>query len=387
MWVVSQPDLTGTAQQLVAQQLVRLPAGVQRTSHRRIPCAAPAGLRQADLEGEYNETVRASGMTLKKDPREKPADITVSFDHLSDCTACRNRAGAQRAAHGTTHALLRGHEWQLLADDAVVDTWQSVVRFVSRPSRMQSVLEPKGRDHDAMFGCPCSVAPMPAPARGVMLWHVARRDQRTLFTQCTCARHELITSADGWGNWSAPRAVSMADWGEFGTLAVSPWPGSGALGGGYVGGYEGRGGKACLASSEDGVTWRTIASPEDRAADPFLLLRPIDAILSPLGLHMMNSRSCGRATTSYLGRAADTYVQLLVPPVRAEIAAEIAEMAATITTPWLPPPSPTARRRRGDRAPPPRPAACFTARILARRRAGARCAACRWPSCRARWVT
>ena len=153
----------GAAPDVLQQYLMPSPGGMQRASQQRIPCEPHRTLRAADLEREYNETRRAANLALRKDPRPKPADFDVSYDHLSACTSCRNRAGAQRATHASK-VLHPGGDWQLLVDDFTVGSWENALRFLNKPSRVQPALRPDPARHDGMFGCPCSVAPAPAPA-------------------------------------------------------------------------------------------------------------------------------------------------------------------------------------------------------------------------------
>ena len=68
---------------LVSQTLRPIPARISHLARsRRVPHAPGATANLEQLAREYNETVAFIGRQLKKDPRLKPADVQLSFEHL-----------------------------------------------------------------------------------------------------------------------------------------------------------------------------------------------------------------------------------------------------------------------------------------------------------------
>ena len=77
--------------QLVPQTLRPIAARISHLAQlRRLPHAPGAAANLEQLAREYNETVAFIGRQLKKDPRLKPGDVQLSFEHLSTCQSCAN---------------------------------------------------------------------------------------------------------------------------------------------------------------------------------------------------------------------------------------------------------------------------------------------------------
>ena len=71
---------------LVPQTLRPIPARISHLAKsRRLPHAPGAAANLEQLAREYNETAAFIGRQLKKDPRQKPDDVQLSFEHLSTC--------------------------------------------------------------------------------------------------------------------------------------------------------------------------------------------------------------------------------------------------------------------------------------------------------------
>ena len=355
---------------LATQQLAPCPKSP--LPKERIPFRAARGL---DLAQEQRDTLQAQRLNLPKDPHAKPSGMEVDLDHLSNCTACVNRARARSAVHAVK-VLRPGSRWQLFADDFAVNRWNNIVRFVGPPHKSMQTHRPSdlmpeaGADADkppmdeaarqAMVpqefrrtGCPCSV--VRAPSGETMLWHLLP----PLKPQCSASlfgdvnadiTYGLTRSADGVGGWSRARRVKFGDREDIDhnikSFIVTPSTHRRGAAPGFVAGFQGDGpekGEACLATSADGLSWHTLGSHGDRVEgyDGFKLrlwsrLSPLvrcsrwwqrlPSWLPGMGLirwlasrEQMQQRriehrvACGVSTRAPLGRAADTYVQALPP--------------------------------------------------------------------------
>eukprot|EP00966_Prymnesium_polylepis_P319454 7375912-Prymnesium_polylepis.1 len=100
-------------------------------------------------------------MSLSRDPRLRPDDITVTTDHMSACTSCTNYEGLRGVLH-PDGIVDFGTDRQLLVDDWPIDSWMNIVRFLNAPTSKAPVLDTDD-DDDARFGCPCSVLPTQSP--------------------------------------------------------------------------------------------------------------------------------------------------------------------------------------------------------------------------------
>ena len=291
---------------LKKQRFVRVPVHtIQRTSNgRRLPFEPPPGLVQGDLDREHEGTLLFLQKQLKKDPRLKPADVTVSTEHIRECTSLRNYRGLHSALHegsAKPRALRVGvRRRQLLFDDWAVAGWRNIVRFLNPPVERRVVLSA----HDAsenFFGCPCSAF---TERGGVRLYY--RRGN------AAANRYVSAWSSDGVHNWTKPSELRFSEPRQRfagpgarsdentlqpdGTLVVSNFQ---SLNGsaspstqaqdvaiGHLAGYQGMTGHACLAWSRDGAIFHPISSAADRQARPSTCV----------------------GSVSYLRRAADTYV-------------------------------------------------------------------------------
>ena len=111
--------------QLVSQTLRPIPARISHLAlSRRLPHAPGATTNLEQLAREYNETVTFIGRQLKKDPRLKPDDVQLSFEHLRTCQSCANYQHVHAALHTCT-ALDIGTTQQLFVDDFVIDRWSN----------------------------------------------------------------------------------------------------------------------------------------------------------------------------------------------------------------------------------------------------------------------
>ena len=254
---------------LVPQTLRAIPPGIPHLARsRRVPHAPATSAADIDhLAWEYGETAAFIGKQLKKDPRLKPDDMQLSFEHLDSCQSCKNYAQHHASLHSSPRLEI-GTRPQLLVDDFVVERWTNLVRFLNSPASRKPVLHPAPMPRDGSgvrplrFGCPCSVV---RDAAGYRLWHTGngkkaqtrvndRFGVRGLREPTAFVRR----SADGLTGWSEPQPVLIDGKEPFGTFAASA--GAGASAGQLVAGYEGKRARACLASSSDGVNWRTVAA-------------------------------------------------------------------------------------------------------------------------------
>ena len=285
--------------ELVPQSLRAIPAHIpQFARSRRVPCSPPAAIGSERLAWEYEETGSFKDKVLKKDPRLRPSEVQLSFEHLDTCQSCKN----YQMHHASLHArpLDIGTQPQLLVDDLVVERWSNLVRFLNSPTERRPVLRAPapsaGGAPQLRFGCPCSVV---RDATGYRLWHTANGQAKQtrvndkfdvvgLSQPSTFVRH----SADGLGGWSDPVPVALDGKETTGTFAATS--GSGAPGSRFVAGYEGKRARACLASSVDGIRWVTMAGGR--------------------GGGRRRMPDCWDDSHSFLGRAADTYVQPLIEP-------------------------------------------------------------------------
>ena len=293
--------------QLVSQTLRPIPARISHLAlSRRLPHAPGATTNLEQLAREYNETVTFIGRQLKKDPRLKPDDVQLSFEHLRTCQSCANYQHVHAALHTCT-ALDIGTTQQLFVDDFVIDRWSNLVRFLNPPSMQQPVLrapEPlqARAPRQLRFGCPCSVV---RDGAGYRLWHTGngggvqtRVNDRLGVVGLRQPTAFVRRSANGLDGWSDAVPVRLDGKEPGGTFAIAV--GAGASAKRLVAGYEGKRARACLATSTDGVDWATVAAPQGAASKG------------------KRRSECWDGSTSFLGRAADTYVlplTELAPPL------------------------------------------------------------------------
>ena len=95
-------------------------------------------------------------------------------------------------------------------------------------------------------------------------------------------------SANGLDGWSDAMPVRLDGKEPIGTFAAAI--GAGASADRLVAGYEGKRARACLATFTDGVDWATVTAPKGAASKG------------------KRRSECWDGSTSFLGRAADTYV-------------------------------------------------------------------------------
>lgn len=165
---------------------------------------------------------------------------------------------------------------------------------------------------------------------------------------CPCAAQ--VRSADGFTGWSKPAPVTFNESGDFGTMAVFPWrngapievlsppimrcaafpsraPVACAGAARWVAGFEGTVSHACIATSDDGVHWAPLGSRGDHVGSGLASRLAAAAVCGIPGvahlakaeriqervqkLRLWENISCGATMSSFLGRAADTYVQPL----------------------------------------------------------------------------
>lgn len=307
--------------QLVSQTLRPIPARISHLAlSRRLPHAPGATTNLEQLAREYNETVTFIGRQLKKDPRLKPDDVQLSFEHLRTCQSCANYQHVHAALHTCT-ALDIGTTQQLFVDDFVIDRWSNLVRFLNPPSMQQPVLrapEPlqARAPRQLRFGCPCSVV---RDGAGYRLWHTGngggvqtRVNDRLGVVGLRQPTAFVRRSANGLDGWSDAVPVRLDGKEPRGTFAIAV--GAGASAKRLVAGYEGKRARACLATSTDGVDWATVAAPQGAASKG------------------KRRSECWDGSTSFLGRAADTYVlplTELAPPL-CGIAATLAPLVAGV---------------------------------------------------------
>ena len=265
----------------------------------------PAPLSHEELWREYLETLSFVEKPLSKDPRAQPEDFVASTTHMRRCMACahyRARTALQNAARGPLDV---GWHRQPLLDDYAIAAWLNVVRTLEAPAEQKAVLH--GPSHrDVRFGCPCSAH---RSQGGIRLWHASSGELALAHEPLD--NHAIVSrwSPDGRSNFTAPQTVELVGSPHRGrklkTFMVAQaaqarrtaadanlHPPQGASdaheGDGHVlyAGYEGGRSQACLATSADGLHFRTI-SPRHNPRD---------------------NRACSDATRSLLGRAADAYV-------------------------------------------------------------------------------
>ena len=240
---------------------------------------------------EYEETRSFLYKQLKADPRLRPSMVEVKTDHLSRCLSCENDAMYRRSVHPSDAAdaiVAVGLARQPLVDDHTIHEWRNTMRFLQPPSQRRVVMRPsrppsdmdsaRGVPHAVRFGCPCAAelqetspssrrlerrggahhrAPAGRPA--VRLWHTAEVEDADVQAALTAGRrpplldeHRIVAqlSADGAGNWSAPRALTVDGVSILKSFVLSSYDPAERV---YYAGYEGRHWSlACLAGSDDG---------------------------------------------------------------------------------------------------------------------------------------
>ena len=298
---------------------------IERTStfdaaQRRLPYeTATQYLQQSKLDWEYDETRGFLNRQLSADPRLQPNDIEVDASHMHACTSCTHDEGLHNSLHGAgssgeattvSSSIDVDGRTQLLVDDWAVHTWQNVVRFLEPPTSRRTI---SLDDHnDVRFGCPCSVSE--TADKQVRLSY---QSGPSIFGAPDGSLDEDLNGryswrlstngVDGWTNERGPISVNRR--GHLGTLTIasgiSPAKGtlpnrrsSGNDGLHSVAGYEGRRGRACIASSSNGADFYNIENEADRRK-PGLN----DDCLSAPGVQGSNS---------VLARAADSYIDVLV---------------------------------------------------------------------------
>ena len=269
---------------------------------RRLPFAPHQSLDAQSLAWEYNETLLFRFKHLAQDPRARPDWVVVNLDHNERCTSCEHDAGLNQSLHGS-EVIDIGRRTQLLVDDWAVHSWQNVARVLEPPQEKRDF--DVRTDNDTLYGCPCSSMET-GDGRIALIYRGGRTYVRR-------------TSADGVKDWSDSEPVLIngraADMGTFTAVPTPSLPSRNPPAAGrqprkllYLGGYQGQGGTACLASSSDGRDFDTMASTLDSDRQYWVskAVWPIWAKkqMSCQGLH------------TPLGRAGDTYVHLLVDPAR-----------------------------------------------------------------------
>ena len=268
-------------------------------NERRLPFAPHQSLDAQRLAWEYDETLLFRSKHLAEDPRARPDWAIVNLDHNERCMSCEQDAGLQLSLHGS-EVIDIGGRTQLLVDDWAVHSWQNVARVLEPPQEKRA-FDIRTSDENR-YGCPCS--------------SMETEDGRVTLIYNGGDVHARRTSADGVTNWSDPEPVLINGraYGkresELGTLDVVPTPSllsrnPSAAGRQpqkllYLGGYQGKGGTACIASSSDGRAFNTMASTHDVNR----------------GNQHWDRLACLGNVHSALGRAGDTYVHLLVDPAR-----------------------------------------------------------------------
>lgn len=212
-------------------------------------------MSEAQLAWEYEETLTFEMKQLKADPRLKPEDIQISFDHLKQCTECRVQEEVRKVVHGADPIHVFS-SWQLMVDDHVIDSWRNVLRFLNPPKDQQVVVTPPSNaSSSARFGCPCSVQ---RTAKGAhRLFHTAGSvtGPGHRYKEWPSA-YTSIVSLDGRSRWLRPRRLVLDGYssGVTGSFTIAKQQGQNT----FVAGYEGANSKACLAHSTDGHFWRTV---------------------------------------------------------------------------------------------------------------------------------
>ena len=266
-------------------------------NERRLPFAPHQSLDAQRLAWEYNETLAFRSKHLAKDPRARPDWVIVTLGHNERCTSCEQDAGLQQSLHGS-EVIDIGGRTQLLVDDWAVHSWQNVARVLEPPQEKRA-FDIRTSDEN-QYGCPCS--------------SMETEDGRVTLIYNGGDVHARRTSADGVTDWSDPEPVLIHGRpafgnhdSELGTLDVVPTPSlpsrnpsAGRQKLLYLGGYQGKSGTACIASSSDGRAFDTMASTHDVNS----------------GSQHWDRLTCQGSVHSALGRAGDTYVHLLVDQAR-----------------------------------------------------------------------
>ena len=289
---------TGGVIGLVAETLRPISRDMPHLANeRRLPFAPHQSLDAQRLAWEYNETLVFRSKHLAQDPRARPDWVIVNLGHNERCTSCEQDAGLQQSLHGS-EVIDIGGRTQLLVDDWAVHSWQNVARVLEPPQEKRA-FDIRTSDEN-QYGCPCS--------------SMETEDGRITLIYNGGDVHARRTSADGVTDWSDPEPVLINGRQMFGnrdsdlgTLDVVPTPSllprnpsAGRQKLLYLGGYQGRSGTACIASSSDGRAFDTMASTHDVNG----------------GSQHWDRCTCHGAVHSALGRAGDTYVHLLVDPAR-----------------------------------------------------------------------
>ena len=332
------PQISSGQQELLAQQVRRFSTQKTYSAHvRAVPYETDEHLGAKALKREFEQTAAFTGKKLKADPRVKPQDIRVTYEHLEECTWCRQHAKAREAEHGAPgRAVEIGSSWQLLVDDFVIDTWRNTLRFLNPPVAQQIALKADvglktslrhvDRKAETRFGCPCSVSTTKAGggSRRTDLYYavgaLAGKVHRYPEWPAGFARS---SSSDGVTAWSRGELVSVDGFqqGPTGSFTMTLLPSTTKSGPVWLAGYEGAASKACLAVSRDGSTFFTLPTvpPDGTLRSRKLANETLPAQLrshswnrrAPFSNTLVNplSRSCVDGTPSALGRAADCNVQ------------------------------------------------------------------------------
>ena len=293
---------------LLTQTLNPIPRNsTQLAATRRVPLQPHASMTATQLTWEADQTRAFLSMTLGRDPRLQPSDITVDTGHMSQCTSCIHDAGLHTSLHGQSQISI-GNRTQLFVDDWLVHSWQNVARFLEAP-RDKTRLSLDAHD-DARYGCPCSAF---ETADG----HVSLSYQSgpslygapdDTWEEDHNGRYSYRTSADGVNSWSGELGrVTVNGKGDLGTVTVAGGSlprtgGDEGTGYAFLGGYEGWRSRACFAGSSDGIHFNNIDNDHDRRQNGLN-----DDCLTAPGVNGANSA---------LARAADTYIVPVVDHVR-----------------------------------------------------------------------
>ena len=100
------PQISSGQQELLAQQVRRF--STQKTYSARVravPYETDEHLGAKALKREFEQTAAFTGKKLKPDPRVKPQDIRVTYEHLEECTGA---ASTQRRKRSTERGTGRG---------------------------------------------------------------------------------------------------------------------------------------------------------------------------------------------------------------------------------------------------------------------------------------
>ena len=238
---------------------------------RRIPF--DPGADSGRLESEYRDTYDFMNKQLKVDPRMKPRDIEVKYDHLNQCTSCKQRQEVLSSVRGEPGSYIDvGKDWQLLVDDWVVHSWRNIIRFLNPPESQQVVMEPPlSATKKTRFGCPCSVVPSTDGRDGYRVYHTAGATSGSGHRNSEWPMEYVFSSsADGISDWDTAQRLKLDGFskGVSGSFTASLQRGSHAHAHAYVAGYEGANSRVCLARSKDGNEWTTVpTSPKKLDAE------------------------------------------------------------------------------------------------------------------------